>query len=230
MQIVDANALWIRSTILTLRRRETPMTFEVYPMQHVGSPEFYERVRRRVNRCDLVVAEGVGDSRAGRLLTMSYGIARFWRSSGLIVQNLYPYSFDIPVVCPDMTGAQFDRGWSALPWWQRAVMTCVVPPYALAMLVMGPRRFILDNMQGVDEFEVAKLDDTNMPELVYLILDQRDQLLLDALFDLHRRRCHEDIRIAVVYGAAHVPAIVNGLAARYGYIARYGDFMTIVDL
>jgi len=123
------------------------------------------------------------------------------------VQNLYPYSFDIPAICPDMTGAQFDRGWSQLPWWQRALY-----------------------MHCLDEFEVAKMDDTIAPELTYLILDQRDQLLLDALFDLHRRRCRGDIRIAVVYGAAHVPAIVNGLAARYGYVARSGEFMTIVDL
>jgi pheromone shutdown protein TraB len=68
------------------------------------------------------------------------------------------------------------------------------------------------------------------PELDAALLGERDERLLAALYRLHEERNSEDIEVAVVYGAAHVPAIVEGLRDRYGYRARSADWLTVADL
>jgi hypothetical protein len=40
-----------------------------------------------------------------------------------------------------------------------------------------------------------------------------DKLLIDALDEIHQRRRHEPITVAVVYGAAHVAPVVHGMRA-----------------
>ncbi|MEV4620563.1 hypothetical protein AB0J74_17875 [Asanoa sp. NPDC049573] len=59
---------------------------------------------------------------------------------------------------------------------------------------------------------------------------QRDERLIAALCRLHEERGHEDIEVAVVYGAGHTAAVVAGLRKRYGYRPRSADWLTIADL
>jgi hypothetical protein len=63
-----------------------------------------------------------------------------------------------------------------------------------------------------------------------VIVDDRDALLLDALSDIHRLRCAEPIDVAVIYGAAHMPAVIYGLLARHGYRARTAEWVTVLDI
>ena len=51
-----------------------------------------------------------------------------------------------------------------------------------------------------------------------------------ALCRLHEERGGESIEVAVVYGAAHVPAVVRGLLNRYRYRPRGAEWLTVVDL
>lgn len=65
MQIIEVTDLAVRSAIIRLRRRETPLQFVLYPMIHVARPAFYAAVTARLKRADVVVAEGVGGGRVG---------------------------------------------------------------------------------------------------------------------------------------------------------------------
>lgn len=67
------------------------------------------------------------------------------------------------------------------------------------------------------------------PNLEAAFGGERDDRLLAALGHLHQERGGEDIEVAVVYGAGHVPAIVRGLN-RSGYRPRSADWLTIADL
>jgi len=232
VQIVDVSGLWVRVAVLTLKRRESPLRFVLFPMIHIGSRPYYQSVRTQVDACDLAVVEGVGRSRVSSLLSMSYRIARFRRGSGLVVQDLGPDSFGIPVVHVDISGDEVRRGWRQVPLLDRLGLWCVIPVLALAMLVVGPRRFITWTMRAVEHGPERDEQDAEspMPELDELMSHRRDRLLLDALADLHEQRRHEDITIAVVYGAEHIPAVVRGLTGRYGYVTRAGEFLTVVDL
>jgi len=55
--------------------------------------------------------------------------------------------------------------------------------------------------------------------------DVRDRKLLKALADVHEQRCHEPIKVGVVYGAGHMPAGANGLGDRYR--PRSAEWMTV---
>jgi hypothetical protein len=60
MQIVEVTDFAVRSAVLHLTRRDTPLRFEVFPMVHVGEPAFYAAVAERLRRADLIIAEGIG--------------------------------------------------------------------------------------------------------------------------------------------------------------------------
>jgi hypothetical protein len=231
VQIVDVNTLWVRSVVLTLRRRETPLTFVLFPMVHVGSPAFYAAVRARVGECDLAVVEGVGATRETSLLTLSYRAMRFNRRSGLVVQRDGPGSFGIPTICPDMDGVRFSRGWARVPWLQRTLAWVLIPIYAALLAVFGTRQMLARNLGREDQPSDVELDAAAAyPELYGLICDERDQLLIQALMEIHEQRNREPIKVAVVYGAAHMPAVLHALSARHRYLARDGEFLTVFDL
>jgi len=43
-----------------------------------------------------------------------------------------------------------------------------------------------------------------------LLVNERDEWLVAALDDLHQQRAQEPLTVTVVYGAAHVRAVVTG--------------------
>jgi hypothetical protein len=63
-----------------------------------------------------------------------------------------------------------------------------------------------------------------------LILDERDKLLLDALASIHEQRRNEPIEVAVVYGAAHMRAVVHYLSIRFGYRPADADWLDVFEL
>jgi hypothetical protein len=265
MQILEATDFAVRSAVLHLTRRTTPLRFEVFPMIHIGEPAFYEEVATRLRRCDLIIAEGVGGPaetagdtgpenddlaldwpglelddlppappRSGfrwdplTALTSSYRLpARFDRLGrlGLVEQRIDYGSLGVPVLCPDMTDAEFTAGWRALPAWQRAIGLIGAPLAGVGLLAFGSRRSLAGEMA---------LDDTDWHqedfELADLIGAKRDRLLMNALEAVHEVSSGEEITVAIVYGAEHVPPLTRGLWSRYGYSVRAAEWLTVFGL
>ena len=69
--------------------------------------------------------------------------------------------------------------------------------------------------------------DGRFDKLAELLLDDRDALLVRALEAIHEQRSQEPISVAVVYGAAHMPAVARALAARYGYRLVGAEWVTV---
>src|SRR5579864_8510101 len=59
MQYIEASVIGIRSAVITLKRRATPLRFVLLPMVHVAEPDFYREVAALAGECALIVAEGV---------------------------------------------------------------------------------------------------------------------------------------------------------------------------
>ena len=51
--------------------------------------------------------------------------------------------------------------------------------------------------------------------------------VVQALEAVHQQRSQEPISVAVVYGAAHMPAVARALAARYGYRPMGAEWVTV---
>jgi hypothetical protein len=194
----------VRSAVLRLRRHDTPLRFLIYPMVHVGEPAFYAAVTERLRGCDLIVVEGVGGgSVAASGLVETYRLATRFRRAGLVEQSLDCQSLGVPVIRPDMTGEQFDEGWRAVQAWERALTLAVAPVVALDGLAFGSRRMLARELEETDlDWPDRALDIHSKHNLLALRTDLRDKLLIDALDEIHQRRRHEPITVAVVYGAA----------------------------
>jgi hypothetical protein len=113
MQIVEAAEGWMRVAELRLRRRGTALEFVLYPMVHVGLPEFYAEVSHRLAGVDVVVAEGVRGGRTIRGLSSAYRELAD-PELGLVLQRI-DLPPDVPVVRPDSSGAEFDTRWRTVP-------------------------------------------------------------------------------------------------------------------
>src|SRR6201982_4324050 len=58
MQFLESSIAGLRSAVVTLTHRMTPLQFILFPMAHVGEQAFYDEVAARARLCQLIVAEG----------------------------------------------------------------------------------------------------------------------------------------------------------------------------
>lgn len=229
MQVIEVTAYSARSAVITLRRRETPLKFVLFPMTHVASPAFYRQITQRLTGCDLIVLEGIKGKSAGiSTLTMAYRFAPRRSRNGLVEQDsktLLPPG--IPVITPDLTATEAMAQIRKLPAWLRWILFVAAPIYGLVFAIRGPRAFLDENAAIEDlpttrEAELAQND-----RLDEAFGGERDRRLIAALGEIHQERQQESITVGVVYGAAHVPAIVSGMAQLYGYRPREAEWVTL---
>jgi hypothetical protein len=229
VQIIEVTALGLRSAALRLRRPRTPLEFLVVPMVHMANAGFYRDVTRLLRDVDIVVVEGVrGRSAVTTALTATYRVLR-WRRVELVRDNIPYANLGKPLVTPDLTAGEFMDEWRKVPPIQRAVMWPALLAFIAIRLVM-PRGRLLRQVMGIElndlpsDLDEALADDPMMQALTA----ERDRRLVEALGVLYDDRSHDGLTVAVVYGAAHVPAIVDCLVKR-GYYVRSADWLTAIS-
>jgi hypothetical protein len=232
MQIIEASVIGVRSAVITFRRPDTPMQIVLFPMLHLGTKGFYEAVAARLRDCQLVVAEGIrGRSGTTSLLTMSYRLLGRSRRLGLVVQELHLDRLGIQVIRPDMTGRELDSRWrNEVSRLHRLLVIPAVPVFAAGMLLFGTRR-VLGRYLALDDLPTREQEmaDAAFEDIDKVIVHDRDALLIDALTSIHEDRCAEAIKVGVVYGAGHMPAVAAVLVSRLGYHARSAEWLTVFD-
>ena len=229
MQIVEANDLWVRVAELHLTRPATPLRFVLYPMLHVGSPEFFAEVQRRLAQVDVVVLEGVGPSSAARGLTSGYRRLARSEALGLALQRLDVAALPGEVVRPD-SGEEFDARWRTVPLWARGLARGLTASLPVAHRVLGDEwlREVLAE-SSLDDLPTGDEPDPDWWDAVERVpVDERDAWLVEALVDLHERRSAEPVTVAVVYGAMHMRAVTAALIRGFGYHVRSGEWLTAV--
>jgi hypothetical protein len=232
VQFIEVTGLaGVRSAVIRFERPGTGLAFQLFPMVHLGEAGFYREVAARLRRdCDLVVAEEIGEGSAGAdALVASYRRLDGHERLGLVVQDIDFDSLGLPVVRPDMTGAQFQDGYRRLPLKERALVATVVPAMTAGMRLLGTRRWLarhlaVDDLMSEGEEAVADF----WPGLDDLVLRRRDRLLIDTLTRLDR--AYEGrtgpFTIAVVYGAGHMRAVCEALAG-LGHHAADAEWITV---
>lgn len=233
MQIIEHSIVGTRSAVLRLRRRDTQLQFLLFPMLHVASPQFYAAVAERLRRCDVLLVEGVsGRSVLGWAITITYRVMPANKRSGLVVDNIPYRSLGVELLNPDVTTAEFARGWRAMPLRYRIMLWCAIPFVAVAQFFGGTRRILSPEVE-LNDLPTAKdemfSDDEFGDHFERTFGGERDERLLAALSKLIRTRASERIDVAVVYGAGHVPAIVRGLADRHGYRPLTAEWLTVLS-
>lgn len=229
MQLIDVSGYAVRSAVIRMRRRNTPLTFVLFPMVHVASPAFYAQVKNRLAECDLIVLEGItGKSWRASLLLLSYRFAPLVRRNGLVEQtsaNVLPSG--VPVLAPDMSASEAMDELRKLPRWMYWMLLLLAPVMGLVFALRGPRAFLDPDMAVDDLPSTARAEMLVDDDLDRAMLGRRDERLLAALTAIHTERWQEPVTVAVVYGAGHMPAVVRGLMKTYDYRPRDGEWLTV---
>jgi hypothetical protein len=219
---MESSVIGLRSAVFTLARPATPLRFVVFPMVHVAEPDFYHQVADRAGECDLIVAEG-----APARCTPAQGWMARIRWDHLVdqVAGLDLEALGVPV---QWEYAEHDRLRSGR---EQAVAKVVDSAAAVALRALGRYGSPL-GLPGLDQSDEhddrwERLDSLLGRIMENRVLHGRDSRLGQALGAIHRERCGEPIKIAVVYGAAHIPAVVDFLSEDYRYRPGNARWLTV---
>ncbi|MGW1752134.1 hypothetical protein ACWCRD_42295 [Streptomyces sp. NPDC002092] len=162
------------------------------------------------------------------------GEAAFYRevAERLRHQDIGFEAFGRPVVCPDMSGAQFQEEFRRLPLKERTMVAAVVPAVTAGMRLLGTRRRLARHLAVEDLMSEAGEAVADLwPGLDDLVLRCRDRLLAKALTDFDRGCSGRTgpFTIAVVYGAGHVRAASDTLTG-LGCHAADAEWITVFTL
>lgn len=233
VQLIEVTSYGVRSAAISLKRRDTPLRFVLFPMLHLGAPAFYEEVTQRLKSCQLIVAEGVvGRSITVTALAAVYTIPSHRGKGGLVKQNIDYGAIGVPVINPDATAAELHVSWNKVPALTGLAATVLAPVVGIWIALVGfPAAFA--KALAVDDLpsrEQLSASEGALGRMEDALVRDRDARLLTCLDEIHEARAHERIDVAVVYGATHMPAVVHHLSARYGDFARDAEWMDVFAL
>lgn len=226
MQYLESSVIGIRSAVITLKRRTTPLRFVLFPMVHVAEQVFYDQVATRAAECDLIVAEGAASGSAPVQERMS----RIRRRDQLVDQlaGLDLEALGVPI--------QWEYVVSDRPRSTREQITGQAVDSAAAVVFQAVRRLAgplgLPSLDQADEHD-DRWDRREAGRFGRFIEDKvlhdRDDQLVRALGAIHRERYPEPIKVAVVYGAGHIPAVVDYLGGDFRYYVASTEWLTVVN-
>jgi hypothetical protein len=202
-------------------------------MAHVGEQEFYELTYEDALAHDVVLFEGVRSPIVARVTRSYRWLVGSRAMVGLIVQPRLPRDQGpAQVIHADLTTEEFAKEWRAIPVWQRAAIYVLAPLVGLHRRWFSTRGKLAKDMACEDQPTYAELL-AMTPEsggLTQAILHARDGRLLEKLGvelgpDLPTSR-----QIAIVYGAAHMRAVVRELTTKHGFVVVGSEWRTILAI
>jgi hypothetical protein len=231
MQIIESSALGVRSARIQFRHPTGRQSVTLFPMIHIGEPEFYRTAFDDAFAHDVVLVEGIKSPISMRI-TRSY---RWLLASKRIDLSLQPRSPEAgtchaKIVHADLSPAEFAAEWQKVTLWLRLAVYLISPLIGLHRRWFATRESIAKGMSMDDQPSQKELVEWS-PEggaITEAILNSRDERLLDRLRE--QLSGEPTARIAVVYGAGHMRAVVRELTARQGYMTGQSDWLTVFHL
>lgn len=128
----------------------------------------------------------------------------------------------------DLAGEEFERHWRKVRLPMRLLIYAMAPLYALRPRWFGTRASIakvhgLEDLTSRDETLRWSADYAAMGDALLLARDDR---LLDVMGRYLDRKSATKRRLAIVYGAQHMRAVIRELSKR-GFQAVKSDWMTV---
>ncbi|MFD6162540.1 hypothetical protein ACFWF7_02985 [Nocardia sp. NPDC060256] len=221
MQITEFSIFGLRSAVIDLRVRGEPLTFRLFPMVHIGQRQFYQEVADRLRASDLIVSEGTDTpSSTGLAIVLAMRMTFQRAARTLVHQDIDHAALGVPVVWPDAYSRSNRR--------RRMVFLSVLDlllltPFYVAVMALGGRGWLLRT-----RFEISDNTEVRLRFMNDVFIHDRDKALVSALAEIHQERRGRHEVVAIVYGAAHMPAVLAGLNA-FGYRAVGADWLTVFD-
>lgn len=225
MQILENSLFGLRSARITFLEPERKITVTLFPVIHVAEPAFYKEVYEKAYTADVVLTEGVNTA-VTRRLTRAYRYMAT-RDNGLVLQSKAKPKASEKTRHADVTPEEFVALWKHVPLWLRFVATILAPFVGLK------NRWFLNRVNLAKQMEMDDLAPRDMlmswseltQPLESALLHARDAHLLDVL--RHEvAKAAKGTEIAIIYGAAHMPAVINALPDM-GFHWQNSTWMTV---
>ena len=222
MQFIEASIIGLRSAVITLKNRASPLTFVLFPMVHVGERAFYDEVAARARQCQLILAEGVPSRFAPAQVWMSR-IRRDHLVDQITALDLETLGVPVRWEEPELAASP-----------TRSLRNQVLDPVAaVAMRLLGRFGDALDvpSVEQTDAQDFDWADAAGRIErfFLYNTLYLRDEKLTRALGEIHRDMSAEPATVAVVYGAAHMIAVTEYLIGTLRYYVADAEWLMVAN-
>jgi hypothetical protein len=130
------------------------------------------------------------------------------------------------IVRPDLTAAQFARGWREVSRKLRWLLLAAAPVFGLWLVIVGPgralgRNLALDDLPSREEEELSDA----WPGFGEAVLDARDRALCQELERLAAGA--GPATVGVCWGAGHMRAVIALLHTRLGYRIVSASWITV---
>ncbi|WP_294121994.1 hypothetical protein [Sphingomonas sp.] len=197
-------------------------------MVHVGDEHFYRETYGEAFSHDVVLVEGVR-SAVGRNLTRSYRWINF-EKLGLVRQPKTPPQEEVSarIVNADLSTEEFHREWRKVSPLLRFAFLFAAPLYGIYRRLFSSRSSIarkmcLEDLQSSDE--ILHWSPTFEP-VHQSVIHARDKRLIECI--AAELDGDSEKRVAVVYGARHMRAVLRDLAKR-GFRCSDASWRTIIS-
>ena len=216
---------------MVFRNRDSSVAVTLYPMVHIGEERFYKEAYDDAFSHDVALVEGVR-SPITRHLTRSYRWLNF-RKLGLVLQPRAPAQEAVSarIVRADLTPEEFHREWRKISFPMRAALFVLAPLLGVHRKLVGTRarlasKLSLEDRQSAEEILSwsPKLKPVN-----HSILHARDKRLIECMAAEMDNSSSPERRIAVVYGARHMRAVLRELTKR-GFHCSEASWRTIFSI
>lgn len=221
--------LGVRTARMLFRHRDLPTQVTLFPMVHVGEEGFYREAYSDAFSHDVTLVEGV-NSPVSRHMTRSYRWIDFGRL-GIVLQPKAPPPDTVTsrIVLADLSTAEFHREWRRIPLLLRAALFLLAPLIGLHRRFFASReklarRMSLDDLRSSEEALGWSVSRSRLDRAILHARDERLLACLAAELDAKDGR-----RIAIVYGARHMRAVIAGLG-RHDFYCADSRWQTIFAL
>ena len=230
MQIVEGSEWALRTARLSLRNPHSDIRLTLFPMVHVGEPDFFQAVYADAFAHDVVLVEGV-KSPIVRRVTRSYRWIEGSKAMNLVIQPSCPAQAGCQarIVHADLSAEEFTKVWLDIPLWSRASVYVFSAAVGAWLRWFGSRAMLAPKLSLDDLLNREEILNFS-PETVALnqaILHARDVRLVERLGEQLDDPDPAVGRIAIVYGASHMRAVLRELTGRRGYRVERGDWLTV---
>lgn len=233
MQFIESSIIGLRSAVTTMTHRVTPLRFVLFPMVHVGEQQFYDEVAARARLCQVIVAEGTPSK---FVPAQEWMAQQHWgpfvdQVAALRLESLgVPVYWEVVPATPPKNRPGNQRKSRGEQFISQVTDVVGAVTIGLARKFIDPR--ILSSVDQAETYDESARNLTGGwfdRNVEYNIRTVRDSRLVQRLDEIHRARAAEPVSAAVVFGAAHMPAVASHLSGKLGYIASSSEWLTVAQ-
>lgn len=229
MQFIESNVFGVRAAHYRLESPRHKVEIRLFPMIHIGAPDYYAHVAARLQQCEVVLFEGARSSKA-HMLALSYSLATRRKRLGLVTEReaLRLRSLGVRLIHADSTSDEFAKGWSGIPLQTRLALMVGAPLYGAWLFLTATRESLGQDMQ-TEDLESRDRQDAfeDEPELERTLLTRRDSRLIGALTSL-LVEATQPTCAGVLYGAGHISAVTRFLFDEHAFRVVGSEWLDVM--